>query len=168
MSEDAQIIDECIATLGKSYQLNRDNSAPLPRLAIMDLLNQRFIEAFKKFFKTQELLHTGVEKRNIEGDFLVVWCAIAQHHMNQTGLVKPKRALMYEDIDSIPSVVAASSAIFKRDNNDSVPERPLRCHTFDLQVIDRIFKGIGKPITDEGLRGIIDYWTSCVDSLDKE
>ncbi|GJM05837.1 MAG: hypothetical protein DHS20C09_18330 [marine bacterium B5-7] len=152
-------VNEIITVLGKSEKLNPKHSAPTSRLAIMHIYKGSFEKAFDVFEKVQRGLSIGGRSLNIEELFLEVWCAIGQHQLVDAGLAD--RKINY--LDTINKVVYKAKDIIQKDD---LPSRPLRCHTFDLQILDRTFQRCNKPIIDDDMRSIINEWTSKVLKLD--
>jgi tetratricopeptide (TPR) repeat protein len=145
----AGLAAEVVARLTRSYKLDCRNSAPLSRIGIIKLAQCDYEGAGSALFDADRQLRFGRDRLNLEERFIEVWVALA-------------RAQLQALPTGLKAIADMSGAIFKEH---AVPPKPLRCHNFDLQVIDRIFASQGKPIVSPHLRAVIDDWQARVDRL---
>jgi tetratricopeptide (TPR) repeat protein len=148
----AALAAEVVARLARSCELDCRNSAPFGRIGIVKLALCDHEGADSAFYDATRRLHFGRETLNLEERFVEVWVALARAHL---------RAVAPED-HQLREIAEMSEAIFREH---AVPPKPLRCHNFDLRVIDRIFASQGKPIVSSHLKAVIDDWQARVGRL---
>ena len=85
---------------------------------------------------------------HIEALFTIIWCSIAQWqlHISEPELPRPAHLNSTEDISEL------CCYIFDKLGVDPAV---LQCHTFDLNVIRRMFDLLGKPIKDSTLIKVV-------------
>jgi len=146
---DSKIINEAEKKLYRSYyELNTNFTPALARLAIISLYRKKKQKAIRQFVRVldEELKGTSFSEMSLEKQLTAIWCYIAVHQLCVMKVGSSKYQRPVKEIEQMANLVLKKN----------ISRGPMLCHSFDLLVIDMIFKHVlDNAINNRKLRHII-------------